>query len=182
MKSLIVLQHAFLAIEFLFYSFRALSTYIFETYFTFFSCFVAFTHTYLTLMPFACFSFVLRLLFFIVFWNHRFTFLFVCLPQFLSKLTEKDVPARFLPLLHPCKWSMHWSPQDSICYRKHGHATDVLLLLYCICEPFGQEYRLHTLFCCRTAQSRGAFLRFVPMSVVLCNVLRSSTFLLTFPW
>ena len=57
MKSLIVLQRAFLAVEFLFYSFRALSTYIFETYFTFFSCFVAFTHTYLTLMPFACFFF-----------------------------------------------------------------------------------------------------------------------------
>jgi len=37
MKSLIVLERAFLAVEFLFYSFRALSTYIFETYFTFFS-------------------------------------------------------------------------------------------------------------------------------------------------
>jgi hypothetical protein len=79
MKSLIVLQCAFLAVEFLFYSFRAPSTYIFETYFTFFSCFVAFTHTYLTLMSSACFSFVLQLFFFIVFQNHRFTFLFVYL-------------------------------------------------------------------------------------------------------
>ena len=46
---------------------------------------------------FARFSFVLRLLFFVVFWNHRFTFLFVYLPQFLSKLTEKGVPADFFP-------------------------------------------------------------------------------------
>ena len=45
MKFLIVLQLAFLAVEFLFYIFRAISTYIFETHFTFFSCFVAFTHT-----------------------------------------------------------------------------------------------------------------------------------------
>jgi hypothetical protein len=35
MKSVIVLQRVFLAVEFLFYIFRALSTYIFETYFTF---------------------------------------------------------------------------------------------------------------------------------------------------
>jgi hypothetical protein len=52
---------------------------------------------------------------------------------------------------------MHWSPQNPICNRKRGQATDVLLLLYYICEPFGQEYRLHTLFCCGTAQSWGAF-------------------------
>jgi hypothetical protein len=56
----------------------------------------------------------------------------------------------------------------------------MLLLLYCICEPFGQEYRLHKLFCCRTAVSR-SILRFGSMSIVLCNVLRS-TFVLNFPW
>ena len=46
MKSLIVLQRAFLAVEFLFYSFRALSTYVFETYFTFFQLFCC-VYTYL---------------------------------------------------------------------------------------------------------------------------------------
>jgi len=35
MKSLIALQRAFLAVEFPFYSYRALSTYTFDTYFTF---------------------------------------------------------------------------------------------------------------------------------------------------
>ena len=72
----------------------------------------------------------------------------LCIPPVIPQQANGERHAcSFLPLLHPCKRSMHWSPQDPICYRRHGQATDVLLLLYCICEPFGQEYRLLTLFC-----------------------------------
>jgi len=92
----------------------------------------------------------------------------LCIPPVIPQQADGERHAcLFFPLLHPCKWSMHWSLQDPICYRKHGQATDVLLLLYCICEPFGQEYQLHTLFCCRTVQSRGLF---VICSNVNCTV------------
>ena len=143
----------------LFYSFRAISTYIFETYFTFSVV-------------------LLRLHIPTCHWCLLFAYLFSCdcssslwfgtIDSHFSLYNSRNSSASWrrkacllvFLLLHPCKWSMHWSPQDPICYRKHGQATDVLLLLYCICESFGQEYRLHTLFCCRTAQSWGTFCDF----------------------
>jgi len=155
-KGLIVLQRAFLAVEFLFYSL------------------VHFPHTYLKHISHVS---VVLLRLHISTWHWCLLLAFLLFCDCSSSLCFGTIDSRFslyisrnssaswrrkacllvFPLLHPCKWSRHWSPQDPKCYRKHGQATDVLLLLYCICEPFGQEYRLHTLFWCRTAQSRGSF-------------------------
>jgi len=156
MKSVIVLQRAFLAVEFLFYSFRALSTYIFETYFNFL--------VVLLCLHIPTWHWCLLLTFLLLSCDCSSSLCFGTIDSRFSLYTSRNSSAswrRKACLLifsrYTTKWSMHWSPQDLMCYRKHGQATDLPLLLYCICEPFGQEYRLDTLFCCRTAQSRGAF-------------------------